>query len=207
MLYRKLAFSKFYQLYFADDQDRQAALQRGGFMHDGKLVATSLEGLEPWLPSPMEHRYLYVDLIPQGSFFKNLRSELTPSQWDIVRKKTYKKANYCCEICGQKGPRHPVEAHERFRYKEGKQILVGVQSLCPACHEATHIGLAEVKGRKEEAFNQLMNVNSWTQKETEDHIDGAFNLWRKRSKQTWELDISAVYRIFPEITPLCKENQ
>jgi hypothetical protein len=46
---------------------------------------------------------LTIELVPKTAWFTNLRSYLTSKEWDVVRKKCYKEANYCCEICGGKG--------------------------------------------------------------------------------------------------------
>ena len=61
---------------------------------------------------------LTVDLIPESAFFKNLRSELPAKQWDALRKKCYEKAGNKCEICGGRGTKHAVEAHEIWQYFE-----------------------------------------------------------------------------------------
>ena len=38
----------------------------------------------------------------------NNSTEVSRSVWDKLRKQTYRKANYRCEICGGKGPKWPV---------------------------------------------------------------------------------------------------
>jgi hypothetical protein len=54
-----------------------------------------------------------------------------------------------CEICGGRGPEHPVECHERWRYNDliRTQTLVRMIALCPACHQVKHVGLANVRGK------------------------------------------------------------
>ena len=58
-----------------------------------------------------------VELIPLQMHKVNLRSELS-EYWDFLRKIIYKRANYRCEICGGKGSKWPVEAHELWKYDE-----------------------------------------------------------------------------------------
>ncbi|AKJ73572.1 hypothetical protein SP39_1 [Salmonella phage 39] len=79
-------------------------------------------------------------MVPKTAWFTNLRSHLSKSNWDVVRKKCYAKANYKCEICGGKGTKHPVECHEIWDFGNGKITLKGLIALCPSCHEVKHIG-------------------------------------------------------------------
>lgn len=142
------------------------------------------------LPSRKNNDGLFVDLIPQTAWFSNLRSELTTDEWDVVRKLTYRTANYCCEVCGGKGPNHPVECHERFTYdtKTKVQRLVSTIALCPDCHETTHFGLASVRGRDQEARQHLMVVNDWNSAQADQHINKAMDDWQDRNKIKWSLD-------------------
>ena len=70
----------------------------------------------------------------------NPRNMLNKEEWDKLRKKTYKDANYTCEICGCKGKKHPVEAHERMDYDFDNltQYFDGMIALCPTCHQIVH---------------------------------------------------------------------
>jgi hypothetical protein len=133
---------------------------------------------------------LLISLVPQSAWFSNLRSELSVSEWDQLRKKTYKVANYVCEICGERGHKHPVECHERWKFDIESQIqtLVKTIALCPACHEATHYGLARIRNRDAFARAQLMRVNNWSDDQVERHITKAFRVWEMRNSITWNLD-------------------
>jgi hypothetical protein len=55
---------------------------------------------------------LTIELVPETAWFKNLRSELPKEKWDKLRKDTYKKAGYRCEVCGGKGEKWPVWTFE-----------------------------------------------------------------------------------------------
>lgn len=142
-----------------------------------------------WLPRPPEPR-LFVDLVPNTAWFSNLRSELTESEWAAVKTKTYRAANYLCEVCGGRGPNHPVECHERWTYIEDvhSQILDRTVALCPACHEATHFGLARVKGRELEARQQLTRINGWSDDQVNSHVRLAMADYKRRSSMKWQLD-------------------
>ena len=139
---------------------------------------------------------LIIDLIPSSCFYSNVRTNVQKKTWDKIRKKVYKKANYKCEICNGVGKKHPVECHEIWEYKKGKQILKGFIALCPSCHEVKHFGLAQHRGFEERAKKHLMKINKWNEKETEKHIINAFNTWNKRSLQEWELDISFLEKFY-----------
>jgi len=107
-----------------------------------------------------------------------------------VKTKTYRAANYICEACGGRGPNHPVECHERWTYIEDVhlQILERTVALCPACHEATHFGLARVKGRELEARQQLARVNGWSESQITSHVRLAMDDYQRRSSMKWHLD-------------------
>ena len=135
---------------------------------------------------------LTIELVPSTCWFTNLRSELSTSQWDKLRKATYRKAKYRCEICGGKGDKHPVECHEIWDYDDENhiQVLKGLIALCPACHQVKHIGLAKLRGKGEEAANHLKKVNGWNERQTQQYILEAFKIWNQRSQYQWQLDLT-----------------
>lgn len=90
---------------------------------------------------------LTVELVPAAQWSANLSKSLQGPQWDQLRRQVYRRAGYCCEICGGVGSAHPVDAHEVWPYEEagpteGIQRLVGLVGLCPTCHEVKHMGFA-----------------------------------------------------------------
>jgi len=139
---------------------------------------------------------LTVELVPSTVWGANLRSELPKDQWDLLRKACYAKAHHRCEVCGGKGPRHPVECHEVWSYDDDTHVqkLVRLISLCPSCHEVKHFGRTELLGRRAQAVAHLMQVNNWTRRQVESHLRSAAELWEDRSKHQWTLDISWVER-------------
>lgn len=138
---------------------------------------------------------LEIELVPSSAWYSNLRSVLSPADWDIVRKLVYRKSGNICQICGSKGKYH-VEAHEVWGYGivNGAYVqkLLHVQCLCPLCHEAKHIGLAQVRGFGDRARRTLMRVNNWNLDQTEKYIEQKFREWKQRSQYKWELDISEI---------------
>jgi len=135
---------------------------------------------------------LSLDLVPRTCWFSNLRSELPATEWDRLRREQYARAGYRCEVCGGVGPRHPVECHEVWNYTEfpGVQHLDGLVSLCPACHEVKHLGLAQHRGRFPQALDHFMRVNDLGSEEALRRVQAAFGEWAERSTLEWDLDVS-----------------
>lgn len=137
---------------------------------------------------------LFVDLIPRSCWFTNARKCIHPSDWDRVRSYVYSRVQYHCEACGIDTRHSPtrIECHERwdYIYSQRVQKLVRLIALCKECHEATHMGLANIRDRGTEAKGHLMTVTGMNNEEADIHIGQAFSLWRDRSRETWKLDLS-----------------
>lgn len=142
---------------------------------------------------------LEIELVPQTSWFTNLRSLLMPQEWDRVRHEVYARANYHCECCGAKVAKGQLDAHEEWAYHDdGRQELVRLVALCKACHECKHIGLAQVQGRFEIALAHLMQVNRLSADQARQQVDAAFTLWEKRGRRKWSLDTEYLKRWWNE---------
>lgn len=136
---------------------------------------------------------LKVELVPENVWYFNLRSEFKTFQWDFLRKIIYELANHRCEICGGRGRKRLVEAHEEWNYDDKKHIitLVKITALCPSCHRCKHLGLAQVQGTYDKALKHLAKVNKISYTEAEKYSDYVFDIWEKRSEHFWEIDISS----------------
>lgn len=157
----------------------------------------------------MKKLFLTIELVPSSCWFSNVRSSVSRKEWDIIRKQVYSEANNICEICGGKGPNHPVECHEIWNYDDKKLIqkLVGMIALCPSCHQVKHIGLSQVRGIGTEAKNHLAKVNKISKDEAEKYIKASFELWEQRSKKKWKLDISKLIDYGIDITKIKGSNE
>ncbi len=149
-------------------------------------------------PLPGEDRNfgtgLFVDLVPSSCWFTNVRSCVSPGDWDRLRRLVYGRADNRCEACGSLADPSQalyLEAHERWSYDDVThvQALRRLICLCSACHLSTHMGFANVRGRTEEATAHLMAVNNWTRTVADEHISAAFDLWAIRSRADWTLDL------------------
>jgi hypothetical protein len=138
---------------------------------------------------------LIPELIPRSSWFNNLRSLLAQDQWDIIRKQAYRAAGYRCEICGGKGEKWPVEAHERWWFddKNSIQYLDGLIALCPLCHKVKHIGFTEIRGGVPAyiaARAWMARINNWSEDVCEIAIREEFQRWEERNRINWKVDYS-----------------
>jgi len=147
---------------------------------------------------PTEPR-LTLDVVPATCHYSNLRTELPRQSWNRLRAKAYFRARYRCEVCGGRGPEHPVEAHEQWAYEipddhsqMPTQRLTGIIALCPDCHEVKHYGLAQVRGREAEALAYLCRVNGYTDIQAEEAIYLEAMVYRARSTLLWRLDVSLI---------------
>lgn len=136
---------------------------------------------------------LKIELVPSTSFFDNLRNNVSPKQWDIIRKESYLKSNNKCAICGATGR---LNCHEIWDYDDINNIqkLLGFTALCNNCHNIKHIGLAKMhadEGRFD--FNIVIDhfckINNCTIKTFQEHQKESFETWQKRSEHDWEVDL------------------
>ena len=154
---------------------------------------------------------LTIELIPKTSYYDNVRSILPQKEWDRLRKKSYEKAKFKCEICKDKGTnqgyRHDLECHEIWEYKkDGTQLLKDLISLCPRCHQVKHIGRSMKVGLNKKVTEHIMKVNKWTEKETKNYIGYVFQEHKLRSKQKWEINLSVLTEKYGVDEKLITEN-
>lgn len=123
--------------------------------------------------------------------------------WDDLRRQTYRQARHLCQICGGRGERWPVECHEIWDYNDQGRVqkLIGLIALCPSCHEVKHIGLAGVKGRGEIAKAHLARVNRWTPEQADEYLESVWEIWAKRSRHHWKLDLTFLEQLGVQVEP------
>ncbi|HEY6797362.1 MAG TPA: DUF5710 domain-containing protein [Kineosporiaceae bacterium] len=165
-----------------------------------------IAALDPWLARPPlpellpgEDRTLgcglFVDLVPESCWFTNARSCISTRDWQRIQQMVLGRAGARCEVCGATRDREQqrwLEVHERWTYDDDNllQTLRRLICLCTQCHQATHFGLANVRGRADQARAHLLTVTGMTDLQARRHIDDAFTLWQQRSRRTWSLDLS-----------------
>ena len=133
---------------------------------------------------------LQFELIPEECWRGSLYHNLTPTDWDKVRKDAYARAGYRCCICGRKDR---LEAHEKWSYDDEKalQKLEDVLALCHNCHEVKHIGRAQLIGRGADAMEWFMKVNDCSQIDFHEALGQANAEYKERNKiEGWVTDVS-----------------
>lgn len=175
----------------------------GGYRSPGLLTLEALDDNNGGVPLSPRTR-LTVELVPSTSWFTNLRSELSKDDWDRLRSTVYERAGNRCEICGGRGLRHPVECHEIWFYDDQNRVqrLDGLIALCPACHEAKHMGYASSIGRGAQARAHLGRINGWSMDDVELYLETQFEQWSRRSQHQWTLDLSWLNQHNIEIAPV-----
>ena len=140
------------------------------------------------LPRPSGLR-LSIELIPTTTVGINLRSELTPTQWDTLRRKVYSRANYCCEACD--ADNIEVHCHEVWSWNDKKHIqkLIGLRCLCWECHRTTHLSDPGIGGDLK-TLKHFARVNGVTIFEANRIVRKAYKQVMERSKREWKLDTS-----------------
>jgi len=154
---------------------------------------------------------LTIELVPSTSFYTNVRSILPTSEWDRLRKESYSKAKFKCEICKEsgldQGYGHALECHEIWEYKsDGTQLLTGLISLCPKCHLVKHIGRAIAIGKKKRAYDHIAKVNKWDKTTVELYVGTCFQEHIERSKIKWNINIGILTEKFKVDKALIEEG-
>ncbi len=179
-----------------DPQPRRRGLSR--LIPNGRRRAVgkraSAPAPPPRPPVVVPPARLTVELVPKTSWYNNVRALVDAPAWDRIRRQAYRQAGYRCEVCGGRGPEHPVECHEIWRYDDRTRVqaLVRMIALCPACHQVKHLGFANVKGKGAQAGAHLARVNGWTLAQADAYIGEAFRVWAQRSQGPWTLDLGGL---------------
>ena len=134
---------------------------------------------------------LEIDLVPSSCWYSNVRSNVSSSQWNKIRKKVYSKFNFTCAVCKRPRLKRP-EAHEIFEYDDETSIqrLKEIICICSSCHMSKHYGLSQIRGKETEVQKHMMKVNSCTKSEIQKHVRKSFKVWEKRSQKDWNLDLT-----------------
>mgnify|MGYP001607419634 CR=1 FL=1 len=140
---------------------------------------------------------LTVELVPKPCWWSNLRSFFSPTQWARLRSMVLERASHLCEICGSKPSKgSPLHCHEIWSYNDLilVQELVGLQSLCPRCHEVKHLGHTRLMGNLDRALVWLAQQNNWNIEEATAYAALQFRVWASRSRHEWSCDLSLLKR-------------
>lgn len=136
---------------------------------------------------------LKIELVPETSWYDNLRKYMDRKDWDRIRKQAYANYEHRCGICGDEGR---LNCHEIWEYDDKKHVqkLVGFIALCDFCHHVKHIGLAGILADRgeldyEKVVEHFMKVNNYDKDTFTKHRKKAFEQWRERSSHQWQIDL------------------
>lgn len=128
---------------------------------------------------------LTFQLVPESVQFKNLRSELTDTQWDIIKMNV--KRPGVCACCGTKTPE--LDAHEVWNYndKTYMQTLDRIIPVCKQCHKTIHIGHTQLSGEEEvkKCILWYAKQNHISLEQAYDDFNRAANEYEIRNQHHW----------------------
>jgi len=137
---------------------------------------------------------LTIELVPETSWYSNLRNRVGRDLWDKIRYQSYREAGYKCSVCGR--GKASLYCHEVWEYDDDKHIqkLKGFVALCLACHMIKHIGYAGIQGEAGRLdYNSLirhfMRVNGCSYQDFVLARDMAFEVWEERSMYEWSIEL------------------
>ena len=140
---------------------------------------------------------LTIELVPETTWYNNLRNYLGEEAWDKLRREIYVKYGHKCSLCGAKGLLH---CHEIWEYddKNHVQKLVDCVALCKMCHHVKHIGKAGIladEGKLDynKIVEHFMEVNKCDKTTFNEHYKKIADQWERRSDYKWRVDFS-VYK-------------
>lgn len=83
---------------------------------------------------------LVVESIPISTWGVTLASRLPRKEWDEIRQRVYREANYTCQICGNIND--TLFCHEQWKWDDRRKIqkLVGFECCCKLCSDVHHFG-------------------------------------------------------------------
>lgn len=135
---------------------------------------------------------LQAELVPQSSWWNNMRKVLPARHWDKIRKDVYAKYDYKCAICGAEGR---LNCHEIWEYNDKTyvQTLKGFVALCDLCHHVKHIGLASILAQEgrldfQRVVAHFCRVNECDEAMFKCHLESAMHQWEQRSAHEWTVD-------------------
>lgn len=137
---------------------------------------------------------LTFELVPATSWYRNVRANVSPMTWSSLQQLTFTAAGRRCEICGNVGPRHPVECHEVWSYDDRwlVQRLERLIALCPRCHQVKHLGHTLAKAKRdhvEATLEWYCLVNAASPEVALRHLQEAFTEHARRSASTYQVDV------------------
>lgn len=127
---------------------------------------------------------LEIAPIPISTWGVSLSNRLPKKEWDELRQKVYRGANYTCEICG--ATNRTLHCHEKWVFDDKKRIqrLKRFECCCDLCHDVHHFGRSK-ETRSASYVRKLVKhwckINSKTEKDFMRYESEIYALNKKRA--------------------------
>lgn len=173
---------------------------KGGLFVDPTRVDAG-GAVSRFLPFVAQRWYvpLPAEKIPKTSWGASLASLLAPASWNEIRRRVTDAFGGLCQICGQLKGGSAIECHEIWDYESERvvdgmrvQKLIGMLSVCKACHGVFHQGFSHMRGHGDAAAYRLADINGWSMAEMELAEAWMQGNYVERSRYHWALDLSLV---------------
>lgn len=136
---------------------------------------------------------LKMEMVPETSWYNNLRSRISKKDWNVLRNDMLNKYNNKCGICGQGGR---LDLHEVWHYDDENHIqrLDDLIILCKTCHFVKHMKLSsELIKKGKLTFSRLIEhfkrVNDCDIYMFDEHFSKTLEKYMERSKHNWHIDL------------------
>lgn len=148
---------------------------------------------------PKQHK-VRIQLIPETSWYWNLRKVLPKTAWDKLRRQVYAHFQYQCASCRRSN--RQLHAHEvwKFDMRSKTQKLVRLVCLCELCHSIEHMGHTEMLGGKAvaKAVRHAIDNLGWTHPQFMKRRAAAFDKWHERNGYSWKVDFGSYKHLVPK---------
>lgn len=151
----------------------------------------------------MSRLVLVPELVPSPLWGRSAARLLPRAGWRRVRARQIEAVGHACQVCGH-APDKGLICHERWLLEPPRAILAQLRLQCRRCDLATHIGLADSRGRGDVARWQLARVNQITMEEVELLVEGAYERHATLSRhREWTVEVHApLVDVHPELADL-----
>ena len=135
---------------------------------------------------------LQIEPRPASTWGITLANLLPRREWDEVRHRSYKEANYQCEICENADDK--LNCHEVWGFDDRKKIqkLLTILCLCVLCHDVKHFGRSSQvydKKYQEKLIKHWCKVNSKTKMDFQKHLAEIRMINKKRAGKLYVVKV------------------
>jgi len=148
---------------------------------------------------PPRHK-VRMQLIPETSWYFNLRKVMLKADWDKLRRQVYAYFQHQCASC-RRGHMQ-LHAHEVWKFNQRSKVqkLVRLVCLCELCHGVEHMGHTEMVGGSYQGrvLRHAIHTLGWTHKQFWARREAAFSKWQQRNRYDWKVDFGPYKHLVPK---------